>query len=366
MCAELLELSRVRGRRTVMANPPFRLGHPKRLWGAVPFLFAFLPACSEDDSDSGDTTTPVSAGSPCDTNGAKAPADDGCNTCTCARNVWSCTEKACTETCEDGASKPADDGCNTCTCQGGEWECTLLGCLTCPPPHQTSEACAQVVVFAKDPASGMCCEYGSPCTAPEGWPQFFSDTECEAGSSAALSWFSTCGDPVCGPDSDAPTGEPACSAEQVEGMQCTDEGGLCDPGVGCGTNLVCAQSDPKVQPGGCPISRASFKQDIEYITDGERTSLTSELLETPLATFRYRGGDGRRQLGFIIEDIEPSPAVDAPRDRVDLYGYTTMAVAALQQHALEIDRLHAELHELQARLDEATIACQSRRPTVAD
>jgi hypothetical protein len=346
-----------------MIQPPFGLSRPKWPWAAI--LLALLAACSEDDTESSDTAMPVSAGSPCDTNGAKAPADDGCNSCVCDGDVWSCTEKACIEPCEDGATKPADDGCNTCTCQSGEWQCTLIGCVTCPPPQETGEACAQVVVFAKDPASGMCCEYGSPCTAPEAWSQFYSIGECDAGGGATLSWFSTCGDPVCGPGSDAPTGEQACDTEQMEGTSCSVEGGLCDPGIGCGTNLVCASSDPKLQPGGCPISRASFKQDIEYVSDAERASLARDLLETPLATFRYRGSNGRRQLGFIIEDIEPSPAVDAPRDRVDLYGYTTMTVAALQQQAFEIERLRAELGELQARFDGDFNACQRNTSEVA-
>ena len=32
-------------------------------------------------------------------------------------------------------------------------------------------------------------------------------------------------------------------------------------------------------------------------------------------------------MGFVIEDIEPSAAVDPGRDMVNLYGYASMAVA---------------------------------------
>jgi hypothetical protein len=259
---------------------------------------SLVTSCSEDKNDSSSQTKPVQAGAPCNAQGATAPADDGCNTCVCDMAAWACTEKACVEPCEDGATKPADDGCNTCTCQAGQWQCTLLGCVS-------------------------------------------------------LNWYSTCGDPVCGPNSDVATGQPPCTETQSEGGGCDAAGTLCDPGVGCGTNLVCASSDPKLAPGGCPISRARFKRDIEYLTDSEREQLAEELLATPLATFAYRGARPRRQLGFVIEDIEPSPAVDGQRDRVDLYGYTTMAVAALQQQAVEIERLRRELRELRHEVQAA-------------
>ena len=36
---------------------------------------------------------------------------------------------------------------------------------------------------------------------------------------------------------------------------------------------------------------------------------------------------------------------------VDLYGYTSLAVAALQEHAREIERLRREVSVLQRRLD---------------
>ncbi|HVF59230.1 MAG TPA: hypothetical protein VNJ70_05395 [Thermoanaerobaculia bacterium] len=50
----------------------------------------------------------------------------------------------------------------------------------CPPPRQSGEICPQVVVWAKDPQSGACCEYGTPCNAPEGWPTFYSEPECRS------------------------------------------------------------------------------------------------------------------------------------------------------------------------------------------
>lgn len=69
----------------------------------------------------------------------------------------------------------------------------------------------------------------------------------------------------------------------------------------------------------------------------------------PLARFRYRGDlSAREQLGFIIEDVEATPGVDG--DHVDLYGYTTMGVAAIQEQAARIEALERELHALRARL----------------
>jgi hypothetical protein len=70
-----------------------------------------------------------------------------------------------------------------------------------------------------------------------------------------------------------------------------------------------------------------------------------------LATYRYtaQGPQGARHLGFIIDDDPQSPAVDAQRDMVDLYGYLSMAVATLQQQQAEIRTLKAEVQALKQR-----------------
>jgi len=67
--------------------------------------------------------------------------------------------------------------------------CLLVACTgnknhtpgDCPPPRQSDEICAQVVVWAKDPQTGSCCQYGTPCSAPEGWKIYSSEAECRAG-----------------------------------------------------------------------------------------------------------------------------------------------------------------------------------------
>lgn len=52
----------------------------------------------------------------------------------------------------------------------------------CPPPRQTGEICPQVVVWAKNPQTGTCCQYGTPCNAPEGWTTYNTEEECKAAS----------------------------------------------------------------------------------------------------------------------------------------------------------------------------------------
>ncbi len=163
-----------------------------------------------------------------------------------------------------------------------------------------------------------------------------------------LQWYSTCGDPVCSP---MPTdlGLAACDAAAAVGASCTTAGEQCDAELGCGAALICAASDPKTGPGGCPISRARYKTDIEYLSEAERSILAERLLATPLATYRYKTAPSDAwQLGFIIEDVEPSPSVDSDRDRVNLYGYTSMVVAALQEQQQQLEQLQAEVARLRA------------------
>jgi len=57
-----------------------------------------------------------------------------------------------------------------------------------------------------------------------------------------------------------------------------------------------------------------------------------------------------RASGFVIDDIEPSEAVDTGREMVDLYGYTSMAVAALQTQVRDIEALKREVADLRRQL----------------
>lgn len=172
------------------------------------------------------------------------------------------------------------------------------------------------------------------------------------GSAATLAWYATCGDPVCGmPTDDAALAD--CVAQKA-GDPCSTDGDKCEiAGDDCNTNLVCATSDPEDAPGGCPISQASAKHDIAYLTDGDRERIREDVMTMPLATWKYnKEGRGEKEhLGFIIDDQpSSSPAVRPTGERVDLYGYTSMAVAAIQAQNREIDALRAEVLALREEL----------------
>jgi uncharacterized small protein (DUF1192 family) len=72
-------------------------------------------------------------------------------------------------------------------------------------------------------------------------------------------------------------------------------------------------------------------------------------MSLPLASYRYKDAAGAGpQLGFIIEDVEPSVAVSG--DHVNMYGYLSMAVAAIQEQQAQIAALQGELEQLRAQL----------------
>jgi len=176
----------------------------------------------------------------------------------------------------------------------------------------------------------------------------------DGGQSTRLSWYSTCGDPVCAGYRGPFPGVPLCSA-QKEGDVCTTSNAQCDPQSACNTRLRCTDKDPKQQAGGCPISRATFKQDIHYLSDAQRAQLHREIQALKLATYRYKeaGPNAALRLGFLIDDVPRGAgsalatlAVDAERDQVDLYGYTSMLVATVQVQAEQIEALRAEIRAL--------------------
>ncbi len=169
------------------------------------------------------------------------------------------------------------------------------------------------------------------------------------GPHPGLAWHWTCGYPVCGnpsfPDVADDPETPNCTTEQ-EGDACTVPGASCD-GVGsCGAILVCNDHGPE----NCPISRARYKQDIEYVDEQARQRIADRLLSIPLASYSYKQDAlATPQLGFIIEDIEPSAATRG--DHVNLYGYLSMAVAAIQVQNEQLSRMQQELAALREQLE---------------
>jgi hypothetical protein len=132
----------------------------------------------------------------------------------------------------------------------------------------------------------------------------------------------------------------------MAGDTCSTEGPVCDPVDNCNRVLTCSESDPTAGPGGCPISRRKHKRDIHYLEDAELAGYSEELIQMRLATWRYRHDAERAHLGFIIDDNESSVAVDPSGEIVDLYGYTSLAVATIQLQARQIERLERDLAEL--------------------
>jgi hypothetical protein len=174
-------------------------------------------------------------------------------------------------------------------------------------------------------------------------------TPCEV---AHCRWFRTCGDPVCRSPFEEPVPVPgvaACTTE-TEGAACTTRSARCDPGAGCGQLLLCDDQDPTRY--GCPISRREFKRDVRYLSNADIERLRAELLRLRLARYRYASEDGPpERLGFMIDDVGKSPAVAHDGTHVDLYGYTSLAVAAIQAQARELEALRREVAELRARCE---------------
>lgn len=151
-------------------------------------------------------------------------------------------------------------------------------------------------------------------------------------------------------------------------VTCPSDAGPVDaapPGTECGTHVcapeqTCCSGMPFPEPtciNGtiCPISQAKMKKDVSYLSEEAKRELSRDLMDFRLATYRYRSetpGD-REHLGFIIDDVGPSPAVMASGERVDMYGYQTMAVAALQVQAREIAELKKEVRDLKRELKAA-------------
>jgi hypothetical protein len=125
--------------------------------------------------------------------------------------------------------------------------------------------------------------------------------------------------------------------------------------ITCGTaDWGCDCVDGAVSACACEFitSTARAKRDIAYVDVASEERLRAELLSIRLATHRYKPGfahDEGMHLGFIIEDMpEISPAVLSSREHVDLYGFVSMAVAAIKAQQRELDALRERLARLEA------------------
>jgi hypothetical protein len=186
--------------------------------------------------------------------------------------------------------------------------------------------------------------------AEEGTTAAESTTDGTTGE-GVLTWYSTCGDPVCSGYDGPWEGVPACG-DISEGEPCSNEGETCDFMSDCNAQLICATKDPKMGEGGCPISRSEFKQDIAYLDSNERDAFYEQLLDMRMSTWRYKArADGKTHLGVILEDGEDQVWADPANDRVDLYSYGSLAIVGVQKQAGDIAELEAAVAALQLQVE---------------
>jgi hypothetical protein len=241
----------------------------------------------------------------------------------CARDEECEDDNDCTTNwCAAGTCAYACDRCALVHPNGGgtEWLCCVPPRDDCPPLPPTTTSTTLPVVCAPG--------------------------ECR--------YYRTCGWPVC-PSEEHPLEVPPCTT-QVEGASCTQRSEECDAGFYCGAVLRCTDRDPL--GGYCPISLRDAKRDIRYLDATDLERLRDDLLHMKLARWRYRtdAQSDPDRLGFIIDDLDAagagpaSPAVAPDGSHVDLYGYASLAVAAIQAQAREIEALKREVAALRAKL----------------
>jgi hypothetical protein len=213
--------------------------------------------------------TDVACGEACSA-GQEMSTTDGCNTCTCVEGEWACTRAACVEPeCKDGET--TSEACTVCTCEAGQWLCTGTRCVepVCPQPRVADMVCPAVVVYARDPEAGACCEYGDPCRAPIGWTQFNTMEECIKGPPTACTPGETrldgCNTCTCGGRGEWSCTLMDCADECVSGQTRRDDDGcnVCtclDGGQWACTDRACISGEPIA----CGGSRGDTCTDDEY------------------------------------------------------------------------------------------------------
>jgi hypothetical protein len=216
----------------------------------------------------------IAPGLACTDPGTTAPADDGCNTCACGKDLkWSCTKKACPPTCDgpiiDCAAPPP--GCNYvgggCGADGN-WTCGTLVCegqcqldKECPPTKIACKACVGGGYSCPEPAclEGAC---GIVWTACQGVAPGLSCDKPGA-TSPADDGCNTC---VCNKQKTWSCTKKACPACDGPQPPCAPPPAGCDyVGGGCGAdgNWTCGTLECKnqcKQDSDCPQLGAPCQQ----------------------------------------------------------------------------------------------------------
>ncbi|MES1166029.1 MAG: hypothetical protein ABUR63_09740 [Verrucomicrobiota bacterium] len=168
---------------------------------------------------------------------------------------------------------------------------------------------------------------------------------------------------VCGPSATCAR----CNNGACCGSTCCAAGEWCDtsgtaPVCRCGTGNACMDGNTCASPlggpnqcgavccqgGNCPISRRAFKREVHQLNAQEVQRVYGQLRDIKLTTYRYKdepASDAPR-LGFIIDDTASPYPINPDGNSVNLYGYASMAVAAIQAQSQEIAALKAEVARL--------------------
>lgn len=273
-----------------------------------------------------DAPTDVSrdAGAPC---GTTVPADGA----PCAREGLVC----------EYGTDPRRNCRTTATCTAGRFSLAVAGC---PPPA------TDVCPATREMAAGQGCGV--------------RDAYCTYGELACHCTDCPRNAPICGPmsvlrwDCDVPSTLPNCPiAMPPQGAPCGPEGTVCRYSCGPSNGRTCMGGVWVLSAGTeCPISTRRAKREIRYVDGDAREALAAQAYATRLATYAYTDpamGAGRH-LGFIIEDQpDHSPAVAESRAQVDLYGYTSMVLAAVQSQEARIAAQQRRIEALERALARA-------------
>ncbi|MDP3275112.1 MAG: hypothetical protein Q8Q09_07935 [Deltaproteobacteria bacterium] len=241
-------------------------------------------------------------------------------------------------TCEYG-----DDPRSSCrpsaNCSMGAWTVQVPRCPPVTPPAMCPAT--------REAASGQSCTMMGSVCAYQGLT--CTCTNCRSfpvgGCSGPVQW--RC---------EAPSAQPNCPPAQPNlGSACAVNGTRC--GYDCeatGTNggRVCTDNIWVGAANNCPVSTRRAKRDIRYLDDTESAQLAHDTLHTRLATYEYTDPAlrGRRRLGFVYEDSTTHPyARDPDISGVDMYGYTSMLLATVQQQQRQIDALAAQVRALRTQ-----------------
>ena len=221
-------------------------------------------------------------------------------------------------------------------CPNGTW---LVSPAKCAPIDPSCPATREVAAGQTCTTAGGYCSYsGLLCTC----------TNCikypVSSCSGALTWHC-----------DAPNTTPGCPAARPNlGTPCNAEGLFCAYGCEQDVSRSCQGGmwEKATAPYGCPVSTRAAKREIHYLDGDELTRVAARAAGLRLATYRYLDPalGGRRRLGYILEDSPESPSSDLERREVDLYSYSSMALALAQDQRRELRAMQSQIAALRAEL----------------